>query len=90
MRIKLTHNEAQSLLSSFYAIKSAEAEAQAMLARTNAFIEQHREKQLTVEKQIRKRVKSVPKVPLERWDFSQVDQVKFEGAVEVPEPNKEK
>ena len=86
MRIKLKDVEAAQLVATINGIDALQNEANLLLqqrgipARTQRL--QHRQQEIA--KRICKRAKA-PKIPIEKWDLSNLDTIKFEGSVNVPE-----
>lgn len=80
MKLELTGEEAARLMAAHYAMKMIQAEIASLHTLHNRHVSQREE----IVRQIRKRVKGLPKTPITEWVF-RVDPVTFAGHVEIPD-----
>jgi len=81
MKIELTDTELAKLKANSESINNIEKR----ILELRRQLDEYSKSQKKLEAQIRERIDESPKTPLEKWDFSGVDWINYEGKVIIPE-----
>lgn len=86
MKIKLTKEEAARFIAVQNGFQAVQLQANDLFARSglSARIQSLNSQKDAIVADIKKRVKDIPNVPIDQWDFSRLNEASFEGEIVIP------